>query len=78
MEHIGDAAWFPGAVVTHNEACNVALDPFKSVDVFLVGVPYAGSILKGGGGGGGGGGIWLGIGRLCLQSWGQFLRFLLI
>ena len=25
MEHIGDTAWFPGAVVTHNEACNVVL-----------------------------------------------------
>ena len=49
MEHTGDAAWFPGAVVAHNEACSLALDPFKSVNVrLLVGVPYDGSILKGG------------------------------
>ena len=47
MEHIGDAAWFPGEVVTHNEACSLALDPFKLVDACLVvGVPYDGSILK--------------------------------
>ena len=49
MEHIGDAAWFPGEVVTHNKACSPVLDPFKSVDVCLiVGVPYDESILKGG------------------------------
>ena len=48
-EHIGDAAWFPGAIVTHNEACSLALDPLKSVNVCLVvGIPYDGSILKGG------------------------------
>ena len=48
MEHTGDAAWFPGEVVTHNKACSLALDPFKLVDVCLVvGVPYDGSILTG-------------------------------
>ena len=49
MEHTGYAAWSPGEVVTHNKVCSLALDPFKSVDVCLVvGVPYNGSILKGG------------------------------
>ena len=49
MEHIGDTAWFPGVVVTHNKACSMVLDQFKWVDVCLVvGVPYDGSILKGG------------------------------
>ena len=49
MEHFGDAAWFPRAVVTHNEVCSLALDPFMWVDVCLVvGVPYDGFILKGG------------------------------
>ena len=48
MEQIGDVAWFPGAVVTHSEACSVALDPFKWVNVCLVvGVPYDGSIHEG-------------------------------
>ena len=48
MEHTGDTAWFPGVVVTHNEVCSLALDPFKLVNVCLVvGIPYCGSILNG-------------------------------
>ena len=48
MEHFGRTAGFPGAVVTHNEACSMMLDPFKSIDVCLVvGIPYDGSILMG-------------------------------
>ena len=48
MEHTGDPAWIPGVVVTHNEACSLALDLFKSVNICLtVEVPYDGSILKG-------------------------------
>ena len=64
MEHTGDAAWFPGEVVTHNKACSL----FKSVNVCLVvGIPYDGSILKGGSDS-------VGIGRLCVYSpGGSFL-----
>ena len=48
MEHSGHTAWFPGVVVTHNEACGLAQDLLKSVDVCLVvGVPYDGSIHEG-------------------------------
>ena len=48
MEHTGDAAWFPGAVITHSEAGSLALDPFKSADVCLiVVVHYYGSLLNG-------------------------------
>ena len=36
-------------IVTHNEACSLALDPFKSVIVCLVvGIPCDGFVLKGG------------------------------
>ena len=49
MEHIGDTTWFPGVVVSHNEARSLALDLFESVNVCLiVGIPYDGPILKGG------------------------------
>ena len=49
MEHIGDMAWFPGVLVTHNEVCSLALDLFESVDICLiVEIPYDGPILKGG------------------------------
>ena len=29
-------AWFPGAVVTHNKACSLVLDLFKSVNACLI------------------------------------------
>ena len=62
--------WFPGAVVTHNGACSLALDPFKSaMSAWLWGSHADGSILKGGSDQGQAG--------MRLQSWGQFLKFLL-
>ena len=74
MEHIDDAAWFPGAVVTHNEACTDAvwrwIHSSRLMSAWFCGGPIWWIHTQGG--------IWLGIGRLCLQFWGQFLRFLLI
>ena len=41
MEHPGDIAWFPRAIVTHNEVCSLVLDSLMLVNVCLtVGVPY--------------------------------------